>query len=80
LLCSVVLAPEAIKTFDNDSSTVLRFNFSMTVDDRKDPPCPDCGCMMWLKQIEPDKPGQDERTFECPRCQRVESFVVELGD
>jgi len=48
------------------------------VDDLKDPPCPECGCMMWLKRIEPDKPGHDERTFECPRCLHTESLVVEL--
>ena len=50
-----------------------------TIDDLKDPPCPECGCMMWLKRIEWIKPGHDERTFECPRCLYVESLVVELG-
>ena len=34
--------------------------------------------MMWLKRIEQHKRGQDERTFECPRCLYSESFVVEL--
>ena len=46
-----------------------------TVDDLKDPPCPECGCMMWLKRIEPVKPGHDERTFECPRCLYSESLL-----
>ena len=49
------------------------------VDDMKDPPCPECGCMMWLKRIEPNKPGHDERTFECSRCLYVESLVVKFG-
>jgi len=48
------------------------------VDDLKDPPCPECGCMMWLKRIEQDKPGEDIRTFECPRCLFSESFIVDL--
>ena len=50
-----------------------------TVDDLKDPPCPECGCMMWLKRIEPANPGHDERTFECPRCLYSESLIVEFG-
>jgi hypothetical protein len=64
-----------------DTPTVLRFTLAMErlVDDLKDPPCPECGCMMWLKQIEWVKPGHDERTFECPRCLYVESLVVQLG-
>ena len=45
----------------------------LTVDDLKDPPCPECGCMMWIKRIEPVRPGHDERTFECPRCLYSES-------
>jgi hypothetical protein len=49
------------------------------VDDMKDPSCPECGCMMWLKRIEPHKPGEDVRMFECPRCLYSESFVVELN-
>ena len=65
-----------------DTPSVLRFNLAMerTVDDLKDPPCFKCGCMMWLKWIEPHKPGHDERTFECPRCLYSESLVVEYGD
>jgi transcription elongation factor Elf1 len=31
---------------------------------------------MWLDHIEPDKPQHDRRTFECPRCQHIESVVV----
>jgi transcription elongation factor Elf1 len=33
---------------------------------------------MWLSQIEPDKPGHDRRTFECPRCQHEVSEVVKF--
>jgi len=31
---------------------------------------------MYLAIIEPEKPGFDLRTFECPRCQHVETVVV----
>jgi transcription elongation factor Elf1 len=31
---------------------------------------------MYLARIEPEKPGFDLRTFECPRCQHVETVAV----
>jgi hypothetical protein len=40
------------------------------------PRCPNCRSQMWLDRIEPDVPDHDRRTFECPRCQHVESVVV----
>ena len=33
---------------------------------------------MYLARIEPEKPGYDLRTFECPRCQHVETAVVQF--
>ena len=33
----------------------------------------------WLDHIEPDVPDHDRRTFECPRCQHVESVVVKYN-
>ena len=33
------------------------------------PCCPKCGAQMWLARIYPDKPGYDQRTYECPDCQ-----------
>ncbi len=33
------------------------------------PYCPKCGAQMWLARIYPDKPGYDQRTYECPDCQ-----------
>ena len=42
------------------------------------PECPKCAALMYLARIEPEKPGFDLRTFECPRCQHVESVVVEF--
>jgi hypothetical protein len=37
------------------------------------PACPKCGARMWLARIEPDAPGHDKRTFECPQCEDVVS-------
>jgi DNA-directed RNA polymerase subunit M/transcription elongation factor TFIIS len=44
----------------------------------KRPPCPECGTMMILARIEPDKPNHDKRTFECPKCHHSESMVVKF--
>jgi rubredoxin len=44
------------------------------------PQCPECKTQktqMYLARITPDEPGFDLRTFECPRCQHVETVVVE---
>ena len=40
------------------------------------PFCPKCSARMWLARIEPDEPGHDKRTFECPQCENVVSEVV----
>jgi ribosomal protein S27AE len=40
------------------------------------PACPRCSAQMYLARVEPEKPGFDLRTFECPRCQYVERTVV----
>jgi hypothetical protein len=42
------------------------------------PLCAKCGTYMWLSLIEPDKPGHDHRTFECPRCQHETAEVVKF--
>jgi DNA polymerase III alpha subunit (gram-positive type) len=43
------------------------------------PDCPKCTAQMYLARIQPEKPGFDLRTFECPRCQHVvESTVVQF--
>jgi hypothetical protein len=41
--------------------------------------CPECSALMYLARIEPEKPGFDLRTFECPRCQHVETVAVKFG-
>lgn len=40
------------------------------------PICPKCGATMWLARIEPDEPGHDKRTFECPHCEMAVSEIV----
>ena len=42
------------------------------------PDCPQCAAQMYLARIEPERPGHDLRTFECPRCQHVETAVVKF--
>jgi transcription elongation factor Elf1 len=34
---------------------------------------------MWLARIQPDKPGYDRRTFECPVCHDEMVVVVKYG-
>jgi transcriptional regulator NrdR family protein len=43
------------------------------------PECPECSALIYLAMIEPEKPGFDLRTFECPRCQHAKTVVVELA-
>ena len=43
------------------------------------PECPMCAVQMYLARIEPEKPRHDLRTFECPRCQHVETAVVKFN-
>jgi len=33
---------------------------------------------MYLARSEPEKPGFEARTFECPRCQHTETAVVQF--
>jgi hypothetical protein len=40
------------------------------------PTCANCGTLMWLARIAPDKPGFDSRTFECPVCNESQTLVV----
>jgi hypothetical protein len=32
-----------------------------------------------LRLIEPERPGFDSRTFECPKCYDTETFVVSIS-
>jgi len=43
------------------------------------PMCSTCGTPMVLILIAPDKPGFDQRTFECRQCEISESFVIAVS-
>src|SRR4030095_13278164 len=40
------------------------------------PFCEVCKSQMWLAYTEPDEPGHDRRTFECPTCPNVTVRIV----
>jgi uncharacterized paraquat-inducible protein A len=42
------------------------------------PTCPTCDTCMSLVRIFPDKPGYDQRTYECPRCEHEVTEVVQV--
>ena len=42
------------------------------------PDCPKCGTGMRLFGIEPDKPGFEVHSFECPSCQNIETKRAEI--
>jgi transposase-like protein len=40
------------------------------------PNCPTCGTRTALVRIFPDRPGYDQRTYECQRCEHELTEVV----
>jgi ribosomal protein S27E len=40
------------------------------------PKCLVCGAQMWLARVYPEKPGCDQRTFECPDCKHEATEIV----
>jgi ribosomal protein S27AE len=57
--------------------TFLKWTLENTLINER-PECPECSALMYLAIIEPEKPGFDLRSFECSRCQHVETVVAEL--
>lgn len=51
----------------------------MFVERIKSPLCSKCGEAMLLRIIEPERPGFDLRTFECPKCFVTETLVVSIS-
>jgi hypothetical protein len=43
------------------------------------PACPNCGEDLQLAHVEPAKPGQDLRTFDCAACGYSESMIFKIG-
>ena len=53
------------------------FEYAPTIPNRYDRPrCPKCAKQMYLAHMEPNQPGFDLRTFECPSCEHSESIVI----
>jgi predicted RNA-binding Zn-ribbon protein involved in translation (DUF1610 family) len=71
----------ASRASTSDKRQSLRPNggYAMFVDRIKSPRCPKCGAMMSLRIIEPERPGFDSRTFECPKCYDTETFVASIS-
>ena len=42
------------------------------------PSCPKCGTRMLLIRIFPDRPGYDQRTYDCPRCEHEVTEIMEF--
>ena len=42
------------------------------------PRCPKCGTRMLLVRIYPDRPGSEQRTYECAHCDYELGEVVRL--
>ena len=38
--------------------------------------CSKCGTTMLLFGIEPDRPGHELHSFECPKCQNIETRIA----
>jgi len=51
----------------------------MFVERIKGPRCQKCGETMALRIIEPERPGFDSRTFECPKCFGTETLVASIS-
>jgi hypothetical protein len=49
------------------------------VDVIKSPHCPKCVEIMAVRLIEPERPGFDLHTFECPKCFGTETLVASVA-
>jgi hypothetical protein len=43
---------------------------------RARPPCLKCGEKTMLARLEPESPGFERRTFECPSCKNTQQTVA----
>ena len=55
-----------------------QFQVNPPTEDIVHPRCAKCGAPMWLTRIEPDKPGSEQRTFECQACQNELIEIVKF--
>jgi hypothetical protein len=73
------LIPMVQSPRSSDRASIKTGKYAMFVDRIKSPRCPQCGAMMSLRIIEPERPGFDSRTFECPKCYDTETFVASIS-
>ena len=52
---------------------------AMLVASIKSPRCSKCGETMSLRIIEPERPGFDSQTFECPKCYDTKTLVAPIS-
>jgi hypothetical protein len=57
----------------------LSRDYAVFVDVIESPRCSKCGEMMALRIIEPERPGFDLRTFECPECLGTATLVASIS-
>ena len=43
------------------------------------PCCSECGTATFLVGIEPERPGYELRTFQCPKCEHFETAIGKPG-
>jgi hypothetical protein len=53
--------------------------YAVFVDVIKSPRCSKCGETMALRLIEPERPGFDLHTFDCPKCCESETFLAPIS-
>jgi hypothetical protein len=51
----------------------------MFVASLKSPRCPKCEETMSLRIIEPERPGFESQTFECPKCHDTKTQVTPIS-
>jgi transposase-like protein len=40
------------------------------------PLCPRCRAPMWTLRVEPEKTAEDDRMFQCPRCEHSQNIAI----
>jgi hypothetical protein len=61
------------------SSKNFTGGYAMFMERISGPRCQKCGETMALRIIEPERPGFDSRTFECPKCFVTDTLVVSIS-
>jgi hypothetical protein len=74
------LVPLIVKArYVTTSSKSFTGGYAMFMERISGPRCQKCGETMALRIIEPERPGFDSRTFECPKCFVTDTLVVSIS-